>query len=349
MNKPRYFKESLARLKPYEPHLVPYNIKLDANENPYPFPGSLLDEIFTKIGSKDFPLYPDPLSSRLRKKLAEKLGVLPENIVLGNGSDELILCLYLAFGGQGRTALGFSPSFVMFWHHAFVTQTEFREVPYRDDFSFDLKKALKTIEEQKPHLVFLANPNNPTGSLVDLKTIEKLLAFDHLLIVDEAYVEFSGVSAVELLKEYPNLVILRTFSKARALAGLRLGYLIANKEVIKEIIKVKNPYNVNIFSQIAGEVVLDNEEVFKEEIKEIIAEREKLFQQLIALGVRPVKSHANFILVEFGERAKTIHQELINQGILVRYLGGVLANYLRITVGTPEENRQLLKILEENL
>ncbi|GAV26250.1 histidinol-phosphate aminotransferase 1 [Carboxydothermus islandicus] len=349
MNKPRYFKEAFAQLKPYEPHLVPYEIKLDANENPYPFPKSLLEEIFTKIGAKDFPLYPDPLAGRLRFRLSEKLGVMPENIVLGNGSDELILCLYLAFGGTGRKALGFSPSFVMFWHHAFVTQTDYFEVSYRDDFGLDLEETKEAIKKYQPHLVFLANPNNPTGTLVDIETIEKLLAYDHLLVVDEAYVEFSGVSAIELLKEYQNLVILRTFSKARALAGLRLGYLVANVDVVKEIIKVKNPYNVNVFSQIAGEVVLANEEVFQGEIKEIVAEREKLYNQLASLGLKPVKSHANFILVEFGEKAKEIHQELINHGILVRYLGGALANYLRITVGTPEENRQLLKKLEEIL
>ncbi|NYE56982.1 histidinol-phosphate transaminase [Carboxydothermus ferrireducens] len=349
MNKQRYFKEAFAQLKPYEPHLVSYEIKLDANENPYPFPKSLLEEIFTKIGAKDFPLYPDPLAGRLRSKLSEKLGVLPENIVLGNGSDELILCLYLAFGGYGRVALSFAPSFVMYRHHAFVTQTEFFEVSYRDDFSLDLDETKKAIEKYQPHLVFLANPNNPTGTLVDIETIKKLLAYDHLLVIDEAYVEFSGVSAIDLLNKYQNLVILRTFSKARALAGLRLGYLVANNDVVKEIIKVKNPYNVNVFSQIAGEVVLANEEVFQEEIREIIAERERLYKELTSLGLKAVKSHANFILVEFGEKAKKIHQELINHGILVRYLGGALANYLRITVGTPEENRQFLKKLGEIL
>ena len=349
MNKPRYFKEAFAQLKPYEPHLVSYEIKLDANENPYPFPKSLLEEIFTKIGVRDFPLYPDPLAGRLRFRLSEKLGVLPENIILGNGSDELILCLYLAFGGYRRVALSFAPSFVMYRHHAFVTQTEFFEVSYRDDFSLDLDETKKAIEKYQPHLVFLANPNNPTGTLVDIETIKKLLAYDHLLVVDEAYVEFSGVSAIDLLKKYQNLVILRTFSKARALAGLRLGYLVASVDVVKEIIKVKNPYNVNVFSQIAGEVVLANEEVFQEEIREIIAERERLYKELTSLGLKAVKSHANFILVEFGEKAKKIHQELINHGILVRYLGGALANYLRITVGTPEENRQLLKKLGEIL
>jgi len=349
MNRPRYFKESLAKLKPYEPHLVPYNIKLDANENPYPFAEELLKEIYTRINAKSFPLYPDPLASNLRVKLSQKLGVLPENIVLGNGSDELILNLYLAFGGKDRLALSFSPSFVMFKHHALVTETSFMEVPFNDDFSFNFEKTIETIEKSKPHLIFLANPNNPTGRLVDLDTLEKLLAYDHLLVVDEAYVEFSGLSAIELLPKYKNLIIMRTFSKARALAGLRLGYLIAAPEVISEVIKVKNPYNVNAFTQLAGEVVLEREDIFQKEIKEIILEREKLFKKFLTLGLKPVESHANFLLANFGDKAQEIHEALIKKGILVRYLGGVLTNYLRITVGTPEENRQLIKILEEIL
>lgn len=346
-------REDIKKLIPYEPHLYSNVIKLDANENPHMFPQDVISEMFGKLTGDIFTRYPDPGGQELKVKISGITGTEPDNIVLGNGSDELIQLIMQTFGGPGKRVVIPVPTFSMYKIHGQITGTEPVEVPRDENFNLDMDILLKELKDPETRVTFIATPNNPTGNSVPLEQIEILARESRALVVaDEAYIDFGGETALPLLDKYPNLIILRTFSKV-ALAGLRIGFLAAHRDVTNELLKVKQPYNVNAFSQLAASAVLDNWLKFRSQAEEIVAERKRLFEELEKLpGIKTYPSDANFILFQVPGKASETHQGLLDQGILVRNSPGSthgLDKCLRVTVGTRQENDLFLEKLKNRL
>lgn len=346
-------REDIKNLIPYEPHLYSNVIKLDANENPHMFPQDVITEMFERLTGDIFTRYPDPGGQELKVKISGITGTEPENIVLGNGSDELIQLIMQTFGGPGKRVIIPVPTFSMYKIHGQITGTEPVEVPRDENFGLDMDILLKELKHPDARVAFIATPNNPTGNSVPLEQIEMLARETRALVVaDEAYIDFGGETALPLLAKYPNLIILRTLSKV-ALAGLRIGYLTAHRDVTKELLKVKQPYNVNAFSQLAASVVLDNWPKFRSQAEEIVTERKRLFEEMEKIpGIKTYPSDANFILFQVPGRANDIHQGLLELGILVRNSPGSthgLDKCLRVTVGTRQENDQFLEKLKNRV
>ncbi|GAB6157977.1 histidinol-phosphate transaminase [Desulfotomaculum varum] len=344
-------RDGLDRLIPYDAQVYPDVVKLDANENPYPFPAEVSRQIGQLAAGDLLSRYPDGEAVELRRDIAAYTGVTPEQVMVGNGSDELILNILLTFGTGGRVLIT-NPTFSMYKIHSLVAGARPIPVPRRSDFSVDLPALVCYARQRDSRVIFLCSPNNPTGNASTLEEIESLLQqVNCLVVVDQAYLEFGGADCVPLLNRYPNLIILRTFSKAFALAGLRVGYLLAHPDVLRQIKKVKQPFNLNAFSQAAARLVLQHTTLFQEQIEAILQERQKLWQGMQNIeGVTAYPSAANFILFRTNYESKTIHQGLLQQGILIRKLGGPeLPGFLRVTVGRPAENKLFLQALAEVL
>lgn len=345
----RLVQPQLKDLRPYEPHLYDNVIHLEANENPYPFPQEVMEKIFREMAQLGFNRYPDPALKDLREAIGQYAGVSKEQVLAGNGSDELIQGLLLTFAGPKAKVIIPSPTFSMYKIWATVVGASPVEVPLKADYNLDLPVLLKELEDPAATVVFLCSPNNPTGNLIPLEEVEEICQRSQgIVVLDEAYYEFARESGISILDKYPNLVILRTFSKAYALAGLRVGYILASEAIIKELFKVKLPFNLNSFSQVAARQVMENQPVFEAQIEEILANRDELWMELQTIeNIKVFPSSANYFLIQVPE-APRVHKELIEEGILVRYLGGGpgLENCLRITVGTKEENSFLIEKLK---
>ncbi|MBE3587652.1 MAG: histidinol-phosphate transaminase [Thermoanaerobacteraceae bacterium] len=341
----------LAELVPYRAESHPGVVKLDANENPYDFPPVILEEIWHRMGKQFFNRYPDPAARRLVEHLSAYTGTGRDGIMVGNGSDEVILNLMLTFGTGGRVLIA-TPTFTMYGVHARIAGAAPVPVPRRAGFALDVEAIVKAARKGDTRLIFLCSPNNPTGNPSPPEEIAAILQNTRaLVVVDEAYQEFGGESCLPLLEEYPNLVILRTLSKAFGLAGLRIGYLLADPAVVELLMRTKQPYNLNAFSQLAACTVLAHREEFNGLIKRILADREELFRELQAIsGVEPFPTEANFILFRTSLPAERVHRELLARGVLIRNMHGPgLENCLRVTVGKRDENRLFLEKLKEVL
>ena len=325
-------------------------VKLDAMENPYALPSALRRELAEALSRVDLNRYPEPTGRRVRELIARRMN-LPSGIelLLGNGSDELIHIITLALARPGTTMMYPAPSFVMYGVNAALCGMNAVAVPLREDFSFDAEAFIARMKSSPPGLVFIAYPNNPTGALyAEEDVLRVILAAKGLVVLDEAYHAFAGKSFMQRLPEHPNLVVLRTLSKL-GLAGIRLGYLAGRPQWIEQFNKVRQAYNVNALTQAAALFVLERLEVLEEQAARIRAERAALGAALERLpGVTVFPSHANFFLVRVREAERT-DQALRRQGVLVKNLHPGLRNCLRITVGTPEENRILLTALHEAL
>lgn len=328
--------------------------KLDANESPFllgeAIRGELAAELAAALARVELHRYPDPEARELRGLLARELGLLPERILATNGSDEGIQLLLLAANGP---VLAPVPTFVMYELGARAQGRGFVGVPLSAEFAFDLPAFLAALKAAAPSLVFLARPNNPTGGLIEEAALEAVLAacsgaLCHAVVVaDEAYVQYAGRTVLPWLDRYPNLVVLRTLSKI-GLAGIRLGMLIGEAGLVAEINKIRSPYNVNALSQAAARVVLAHGEVVARHAATIVAERERLRAALAGLpGVRAYPSHANFFLMRTARPGDAVCRGLLERGILVRDFSRAphLADCLRVTVGTPEENDAFLAAL----
>ena len=331
-------KKSVSSLTAYSAREIPCRVKLDANESPFGFvsPLKTVEKILTNR-------YPDPEARRLIKVVARDLGVAPENVLQGNGSDELIYYLITTFGGPVLYPV---PTFSMY---GIITQALGErkiEVPLDRDFDIDIGKTLAAIRKEKPRLIFLSSPNNPTGNCFSPESILRILdASRGLVVVDEAYQPFSSLpSFIKMLRNYENLVVMRTLSKV-GLAALRLGFLVAGGEIIAEVNKVRLPFNVNALSQAVAVQALKEKKEMKIFLKEIIAERVRLINEMMKIeGVRPFPSEANFILFKVGDAGK-VYQSLLKKGILVRNMHDAVAGCLRVTVGTRTENNAFLRAL----
>lgn len=329
-------------------------VQLNTNENPHPLPDPVRDQIVERISQVATHLnrYPDRDAIALRGKLASYInregntsfGV--NNIWAANGSNEILQTIFLAFGGVGRTAIGFTPSYSVHPMIANITATSCIVGSRDGDFRVDASGAATGVRELKPSLVFLTTPNNPSGTPTSIAEIEQIARaaadVQALLVVDEAYAEFSSeTSATSLIRRFPHLVVSRTMSKAFAFAGARIGYLVAHPAVVDAMLVTRLPYHLSALTQAAAEVALDNAELMQSGIEEIKSERERVAAALKLNGWVPLPSSANFILFSgFSGSSHEIWQKFLDQGVLIRDTG--LEGYLRVTIGTPAENDQFL-------
>jgi len=339
------FSKRLKNLNPYVPGEQPQNrkyIKLNTNENPYP-PSPEIINCLKKLNIEDLRLYPDPQSDNLRQKIADRHNIDKSMVFAGNGSDEILSFSFYAFFDSAFGNLLF-PQFTYSFYSVYCSfyEIEYLQIPLNYDFSVDLSGFL---EEEHSCGVIFPNPNAPTGILL---SIEELTDFfdkyhsDKVVIIDEAYIDFGGISAIELIESYKNLLITRTFSKSMALAGLRLGYAIGNKKLIDALFAVKdsfNSYPSDILAQKIGAIAISDERYYKEITEKIISSRKYLVDELVELGWTVVPSKANFIFVaKKGVAGKDIYLKLKDNGILVRHfdIDGI-KDYVRITIGKKDE------------
>ena len=342
----------IRALKPYEVAQATGMIKLDAMENPYRLPADVRANIAAAVADVSINRYPDGGAANVKAALREAFAI-PENlgIVLGNGSDELIQMLTVAVAAPGATILAPDPSFVMYRMNATYAGVRFAGVPLTADFALDSKAMLEAIARERPALIFLAYPNNPTGNLYATGDMDAVIrAAPGLVVVDEAYHAFAETSYLPRLSEFPNIIVMRTVSKI-GMAGLRLGYAIAAREWTAEIEKIRQPYNLNALTQAVAPVLLRDTALREAQAAAIVKERARVAAALAALpGVQVFTTHTNFVLARVPDAPRWFDL-LRRSGILVKNLHGwhpLLAHCLRLTVGTPEENDAVLAALATN-
>jgi histidinol-phosphate aminotransferase len=333
-------------------------IKLDAMENPYLLPPTLRSEIAEAVAAAAINRYPDPSTATLKEKIRDVTG-LPQGmeILLGNGSDELIQLLALAVNKPGAVLLSVEPSFVMYKMIATFTGMRYVGVPLLHnsdsaDFSLDLSGTLAAINREQPALVFLAYPNNPTGNLFSADAVAQIIqSAPGLVVLDEAYYAFASDSFIPQLARYPNLLVMRTFSKL-GMAGLRLGFLAGSAAWLRELEKLRLPYNVGVLPQIVAVKLLAHHEVLLQQAEQIKQDRAKLYQQLSEIpAIKVYASEANFLMFCVAD-ATAVFNGLKQRGVLIKNLNGghpMLKNCLRVTVGTPQENMKFITALQETL
>lgn len=344
----------LAELRAYQVPPGPIAVKLDANENAYSLSEAARAELARELAKVDLNRYPDPRATRLREILAEQLHVTTEQILVGNGVDEVISIVCTAFargtGGRSEAAVLYPwPSFVMFRITARAHGLRTVEVPLDASWQLPVEATLAALEAEDPGVVFLPTPNNPTGNKLNAEALRAIIETSpsRLTIIDEAYYDFSRATLLPLVNAFPGVAVFRTLSKA-GLAGLRVGAIVARAELIGELDKVRQPYNLNSLSQRAAELVLTR---FKDELAaqaaRVVADRDKLRAALAEMkGVTVYPSDANFLLLRVGD-APAVWKGLLDRGVLVRNLDapGPLAGCLRVTVGRPEENQRFVETL----
>ncbi|ONF74194.1 histidinol-phosphate transaminase [Amycolatopsis keratiniphila] len=349
-------REDLRGKTPYGAPQLDVPIRLNTNENPYPPPDELVADVAEAVRAEAASLhrYPDRDAVALRQDLADYLavstGVLvsESNVWAANGSNEILQQILQAFGGPGRSALGFEPSYSMHPIISAGTRTDWLPVPRRDDFTLDTEKAAALVGERRPDIVFVTSPNNPTGGSIPFGELRGLLeAAPGIVVVDEAYAEFSSQpSAVELIEEYPaKLIVSRTMSKAFAFAGGRLGYLAAAPAIVDALQLVRLPYHLSKLTQAAARAALRHADATLASVAKLAAERDRVVESLLGLGFTPVPSDANFVLFGRFADAPATWKSYLDNGVLIRDVG--IAGHLRVTIGTPEENDAFLEASKE--
>ena len=350
MTPDKLVRPEILALKAYHVAEAEGMVKLDAMENPYPLPPQMRRELAQVLSRVDLNRYPEPTGRKLRELLARKMSV-PEGmeLLLGNGSDDLIQIVTLALARPGAVVMYPAPTFVMYSMNATFTGMRAVAVALRDDYSFDADGFIERMKAEKPALVFLAYPNNPTGVLYPEEDVARVIrACPGLVVIDEAYHVFARKSFMPRLAEFGNLAVVRTVSKL-GLAGIRLGYMAARPEWIRELNKVRQAYNVNVLTQAAALFVLERLDVLEAQAERIRTDRAALGAAISTMpGVRVFPSDANFFLVRVRDADRT-YEALKRQNVLVRNLHPGLPECLRINVGTPDENRILVAALREAL
>ncbi len=360
----RLVRREIAAMEPYTP-IVPFEVlsqrlglppeaivKLDANENPYgPSPRAV--EALARY--RYFHIYPDPEQHALREALSAYLGMPKAMILAGAGADELIDLLMRLFIEPGDGVINCPPTFGMYEFDAALQGGQVIVVPRRDDFGVDVDAIEAVIQRGgqshagvRPKLLFLASPNNPDGSLLSDEALRRLLRLPIVVVLDEAYAEFAGRSVVRWVRDYPNLVVLRTFSKWAGLAGLRVGYGVFPENIIRHLWKIKQPYNVSVAATVAAIASLEDADYLRANVAKIVAERGRLMQVLAGFDfLRPYPSHANFVLCRVvGRDARALKEALEARGVLVRhYRKPGLTDCIRVSVGKPEQTDRLAEAL----
>jgi histidinol-phosphate aminotransferase len=347
----------LVELEGYHSPQLDVQVRLNTNESPYAPPAAFVDAWLDALRAASLNRYPDRAAGALRSALAEQLDQPVERVFCANGSNEVLQTLLLAYGGAGRRALVFEPTYPLHTHIARLTGTEVIVGERTSEYRVSPTEAGILIASERPAIVFLCSPNNPTGTVEPRATVEALLAaiLDHgpgLLIVDEAYGEFADWSALELVADDVPLVVTRTYSKVWSLAALRLGFAVAPPTIIAELEKVALPYHLSAATQIAGRESLRFDAQMRDRVTTLVSERTRLAHELALLpGLTVLPSGANFLLVRVDGDAHAIWQRLVDRGVLVRDFSRWprLEGSLRITVGTPEEDDLLLAALRGTL
>lgn len=356
----KLLRQDLLHFAPYTPAAVTIGdmervIKLDANENPFgPSPRALAALADTRVWNRY------ATQDELRPAIAEYAGVPEEQIVVGNGADEVIDLVERIVLEPGDCIVDCPPSFEMYGKYATINGARVLEVPRRDPapavgtgFTIAIDEIERVVAREHPKMVLVANPNNPDGSLMTPEQTERLLALPVLVVLDEAYSEFSGGSLARRVSSQPNLVVLRTFSKWAGLAGLRIGYCVAPKAIADRVLRTKSPYNVNAAAIVAARASLDDAEYLRGNVRRILAERDRLFAALAShrgsTVLEPLPTSTNFILCRVrGQSARELRDKLARRGILIRAFGSPrLRDFVRISVGTPEQDDVLLSALNE--
>ena len=346
-------KPAVRALRAYtlSPHRA--SVKLNQNENPWDAPARIKEEVLRRFAARKWSRYPDFVPASLNDRLAQFAGWKTDGVIAGNGSNELIQALLMVTIASGKTVLICEPTFALYRQVTTVLGGEVITVPLTSELKYDDEALLKTVETRQPDVTIICSPNNPTGCVMDEAVLKSLLNMSRgLVVIDEAYHEFAEQSVVPFLNDHENLIVLRTFSKAMAFAALRIGYLLAAPDLVREIRKAVLPYNLNAFSQIAAEVAVENYETeLRPLVKQIISERDRVFQELSRInGVTPVASKGNFMVVKSAATDPArIFTDLLKRDVLVRDVSSypMLSEYFRFNVGTPEENERLLKGIRE--
>lgn len=322
-------------------------IILDANEMPFDLSESLKKEILKELGIVQWNRYPDIYCDKLRTALGKYVQKDYEMIAVGNGSDELISLILRALIGYGDRIMTVEPTFSMYTFYAKINGIKVLNFNLEDNFELDIDRLKKTLKTEKPKMLILCNPNNPTGSCIDIEDIKEIASdYDGYLMLDEAYYEFYGVSGIGLLENYKNVIVLRTLSKAFGLAGIRVGYVVAAKKIIESIFAVKSPYNVNSLTQTVALKVLEHIEEVKERVELIKNERERMYNQLnLVKNIMVYPSKANFLLMKSSDSGQ-ISEKLKKKKIKIRYFENHgLKNFIRVSIGSREENDKFLEVL----
>jgi histidinol-phosphate aminotransferase len=345
-------KPAVRALRAYtlSPHRA--SVKLNQNENPWDAPARIKEEVLRRFAARKWSRYPDFVPASLHERLAAFAGWIPEGIIAGNGSNELIQALLMVTIATGKSVLISEPTFALYRQVGTILGGDVESVPLTSGLQYDSEALQKMVAARQPDVTIICSPNNPTGCVIDESCLRTLLRLSRgLVVIDEAYHEFAEHSVVPLLAEHENLIVLRTFSKAMAFAALRLGYLLGPPDLVREIRKAVLPYNLNAFSQMAAEVAIENyESELRPLVGRIISERERLFAELSKInGLSPVASKGNFMVVKSATEPTRIFADLLKHDILIRDVSSypMLSDYFRISVGTPEENDRLLKALNE--
>ena len=349
MNLKGLIKENIVLLKAYEAKEIPCKVKLDANESPFGPPQEILKKLYSGKGRKLYATlnrYPDPRAVSLIKHVSGYWGVRPQNILQGNGSDELIYYLIMTFGGPVLYPV---PTFSMYGIITQALDEKKIEVPLTVDFDLDIDRILALMKKRKPRLIFLSSPNNPTGNCFSYEKILRIIragSKTSIVVMDEAYQAFAKEKTlIPLLNEYDNLVVLKTLSKI-GLAGLRVGFMITGKAIREEVNKVRLPFNLNSLSQKIAVEVLKKKKLLDSHVRTIKIERRNLYEQMKGIkGIDVYPSEANFILFRT-KNPDSVYKKLLQKGVLVRNMKGVVDGCLRVTVGTRGENLTFLRALK---
>ena len=346
-------RSDLEEIEPYVSPQLPARVRLNTNESPYTPPRTLTDALLHEVENMSLNRYPDRDARRLVDGIAAKWERPAEGVWVANGSNEVFMHLFLAYGGPGRTALTFEPTYSL---HSLIPRlalTDVAQLPRDDGFGIDADAALRWITANQPAVVIVCSPNNPTGNSTPNDVVARLCdATEGLVVVDEAYGEFAvdGATAIPLLRQHDNLVVVRTFSKAWSLAGVRIGYMLAAPGLVARMSVVRLPYHLSSLAQSVAVAALEAETETMEAVAAITSERNRVAGAVGDLGLRALPSQANFVLFGVPDAAAT-WKALYERGVLVRSYEGspVLGSFLRVTIGLPDENDAFVDALEEVL
>ena len=354
MSRPRV-RDDVAAMDGYHSPQLDVEVRLNTNEAPEPPPRAFVDALTAALGDVGWHRYPDRAALALRTRIAQTYGLQADQVFAANGSNEVLQSVLLGFGGPGRSAAVFEPTYALHRHIAEVTGTTVVTGDRRNDFALDVTEVERVMHDHRPEIVLLCSPNNPTGRLDPPEVLDRVLAIareiSSLVVVDEAYGQFAPSSAVDLLDDDQPLVVSRTFSKTWSLAALRLGYLLGPAWLIAELDKVVLPYHLDAVKQLAGTLALDHRADMDRRVANLVEERGRVEAALHELAVTVWPSAANFILFRPERDGAAVWQALVDRSVLVRNCASWdrLDGCLRVTIGTPDENDRFLAALAEAL
>ena len=344
------YRSKLGDMPSYDVVEREWKVKVNANECGMNLPPMVEDRVMGRLSRVAFNRYPNEDLEQLMESIADNYGLQKENVLIGNGSSEIIEKLFFAFGGRNLTVVYPQPSFSMY--HIYAKAAEARSVVVelnKEDYSLNVREFIQKVNDSKASLAVVCNPNNPTGNALPLEDIENIAQHTSCaLLIDEAYVEFYGQSAASLLKKYPKLLVARTFSKAYGLAAIRCGYLLGDAEVIAMVAKTFMPYHMDVLTLVTADTVFQMRDEYVPRIQQMIAERNRMSELYASLpGFKVYPSQTNFILVKY-DKAVPLNEELVNMSIGARSFGSApgLENCLRISMGTRQENDQVFDAIK---